>query len=93
MGLSFSVPNGQKVSSDAAAVGKTSYRMYPGDGETMAWVTSYGFLTGSASYVAYFRLKTSSNSSGGETARIAVEANGVTTQRSLKGTNFRVRDW
>lgn len=80
--------NGAPVSSDPAAVGGTAYRMYPGDGETMAWITSYGFLSGSASYVAYFRLKTSSAASGAETARIAVEANGVTTTRSLKGSDF-----
>ena len=47
--------NGERVN-DAAAWGGTAYRLYPGDGESFAWVDDWTFIKDTP-LVAYFRLK------------------------------------
>jgi hypothetical protein len=78
--------NGETVT-DAAAWGGSAYRMFDGDGETMAWVWTTEFIRNTP-FVAYVRLKVSSNTSTGEVARISVDGDSVPHQISLKGTDF-----
>lgn len=78
--------NGETIN-DAAAWGGSAYRMFDGDGETMAWVWTTEFIRDTP-FVAYVRLKVSNNSSAGEVARIAVDGDSVSRQISLKGTDF-----
>jgi hypothetical protein len=80
--------NGERVN-DAGAWGGTAYRLYPGDGETFAWVGDWKFTIKNTPLVAYFRLKVNDNSSSDEVARIAV-AGGPTEYGplTLRGTDF-----
>jgi len=84
--------NGERVN-DPTAWGGTAYRLYPGNGESSAWVWEYMFPIRDVPLVAYFRLKVSDNSSSGEVARISVR--GGDTEygpRSLRGTDFAARN-
>ena len=79
--------NGERVN-DPAAWGGTAYRLYPGDGESFAWVGDWKFIK-DVPMVAYFRLKVNDNTSGDEVARISVDGGGTTYgPLSLKGTDF-----
>jgi uncharacterized protein YkwD len=79
--------NGERVN-DAAAWGGTAYRLYPGDGESFAWVYDTSFIKNTP-MVAYFRLKVSDNTSSGEVARISVKGGAAEYgPRSLRGTDF-----
>lgn len=79
--------NGQPVN-DAAAWGGTAYRLYPGDGESFAWVYDTGFMKNTP-LVAYFRLKVNDNSSPSEVGRISVAGGGTEYGPiSLKGADF-----
>ena len=79
--------NGERVN-DAAAWGGTAYRLYPGDGESFAWVYDTAFIKDTP-LVAYFRLKVNNNTSSSEVARISVEGGGVEYGPiSLRGTDF-----
>jgi uncharacterized protein YkwD len=79
--------NGGRVN-DVAALGGTAYRLFPGDGESFAWVYDTGFITDTP-MTAYFRLKVNNNSSNDEVARISVQG-GPTEYGplSLQGTDF-----
>ncbi len=80
--------NGEPVD-DPAAQGGTSYRLYPGAGESFAWVTDWKFSIKDVPLVAYFRLKVNNNTSGGEVARIEVQGGPtIYGPLSLKGTDF-----
>lgn len=79
--------NGERVN-DPAAWGDTSYRLYPGDGESFAWVYDTGFIKNTP-MVAYFRLKVNNNTSGSEVARISIKGGGTEYGPiSLRGTDF-----
>ena len=79
--------NGEQIN-DAAAWGGTAYRMYPGNGESSAWVYDTGFIKDTP-MVAYFRLKVNNNTSAGEVARISVDGGGTQYgPLSLRGTDF-----
>jgi uncharacterized protein YkwD len=79
--------NGQHVT-DAAAWGGTAYHLYPGDGESFAWVYDWKFIK-DVPLTAYFRLKVNNNSSGSEVARISVKGGGTEYGPiSLRGTDF-----
>ena len=79
--------NGERVN-DAAAWGGTSYRLYPGDGESFAWVYDTTFIKDTP-MVAYFRLKVNDNTSSSEVARISVKGGGTEYgPLSLRGTDF-----
>jgi uncharacterized protein YkwD len=79
--------NGERVS-DAAAWGGTTYRLYPGDGESFAWVCDTTFIKNTP-LVAYFRLKVNDNTSSSEVARISVKGGGTEYgPLSLRGTDF-----
>ena len=79
--------NGEAIA-DANAWGGTTYRLFPGDGESFAWVYDTGFFK-ETPLVAYFRLKVNNNSSTSEVARISVKGGGVEYGPiSLKGTDF-----
>ncbi len=79
--------NGGSVS-DAAAWGGTAFRLYPGNGESFAWVYTTEFYK-DVPYVAYFRLKVNDNTSSAEVARISVKGGGTEYGlTSLKGTDF-----
>lgn len=67
--------NGERVD-DAAAWGGTAYRLYPGDGESFAWVWDTTFIKDTP-LVAYFRLKVNSNTSSDEVARVSVKGGGT----------------
>lgn len=75
--------NGELVN-DAAAWGGSAFRMYPGDGESSAWVWTTEF-TKDTPFVGYVRLKVSDNTSPNEVARISVTGGDTL---SLKGTDF-----
>ena len=53
--------NGERVN-DPAAWGGTSFRLYPGDGESFAWVYDTTFIKDTP-LTAYFRLKVNDNTS------------------------------
>jgi len=79
--------NGEQVS-DSGAKGGTAFRMWPGDGESSAWVWTTDFFK-STSFVAHVRLKVSDNSSTGEVARFIVNGGGTEYgPLCLKGTDF-----
>jgi hypothetical protein len=79
--------NGERVS-DPLAWGGTAYRLYPGDGESFAWVYDTTFIK-DVPLVAYFRLKVNNNTSSSEVARISVKGGGIEYgPLSLKGTSF-----
>jgi uncharacterized protein YkwD len=78
--------SGQTIN-DAAAWGGSAFRMDSGTGEAMSWIWTTEFIRNTP-FVAYVRLKVSSNASAGEVARIAVEGDSVAHQISLKGTDF-----
>ncbi len=81
--------NGGRVN-DAAAWGGTAFRLYPGNGESFAWVDTTSFIK-DVPLVAYVRLKVNDNSSPAEVARISVTGGGTEYgPRSLKGTDFSV---
>ena len=80
--------NGVRVN-DAAAWGGTAFRLYPGAGESFAWMTEWRFPVANVPLVAYFRLKVNNNLSNAEVARISVD--GGSTEYgplSLQGTDF-----
>lgn len=73
---------------DTAALGGTAYRLDPlPDYESTVWVWTSDFAP-KTPLLAYFRLKTSSNTSGDWVVRITVEANEVSTSREIKGSDF-----
>jgi len=79
--------NGERVS-DVAAWGGTAYRLYPGDGESFAWVWDTTFIKDTP-MMAYFRLKINDNTSNSEVARISVTGGGTEYgPLSLRGTDF-----
>jgi uncharacterized protein YkwD len=79
--------NGESVN-DPAAWGGTAYRLYPGAGESFAWVYDTTFIK-DMPMVAYFRLKVNSNTSSSEVARISVKGGGTEYgPLSLQGTDF-----
>jgi uncharacterized protein YkwD len=79
--------NGERVN-DPAASGGTSYRLYPGNGESYAWVYDTTFIKDTP-LVAYFRLKVNNNTSSSEVARISVKGGGTEYgPLSLRGTDF-----
>jgi uncharacterized protein YkwD len=79
--------NGERVN-DAAAWGGTAYRLYPGDGESFAWVYDTTFIKG-IPMTAYFRLKVNSNTSTGEVARVSISGGGAEYgPLSLRGVDF-----
>ena len=79
--------NGESIN-DVAAWGGTAYRLYPGNGESFAWVYDTGFIK-DAPMVAYFRLKVNDNTSSSEVARISVKGGGTEYgPLILHGTDF-----
>lgn len=79
--------NGRRVN-DADAWGGTSYRLYPGDGESFAWVYDTTFIK-DIPLVAYFRLKVNNNTSISEVARISVKGGGTEYgPLGLRGVDF-----
>ncbi len=83
--------NGERLS-DPAAWGGTAYRLYPGDGESFAWVYDTTFIKDTP-LVAYFRLKVNENTSTSEVARISVKGGGMEYgPLSLRGTDFTASD-
>jgi uncharacterized protein YkwD len=59
--------NGERLN-DGTALGGTAFRLYPGNGESSAWVWDTAFVK-DAPMVAYFRLKVNDNTSNSEVAR------------------------
>ena len=79
--------NGERIN-DATAWGGSAYRLYPGDGESFAWVYDTAFIKDTP-LVAYFRLKVNDNTSSSEVARISVLGGGTEHgPLSLRGTDF-----
>ncbi len=79
--------NGQSVD-DPAAWGGTAYRLYPGDGESSAWVWDTTFIK-DVPMTAYFRLKVNDNSSNSEVAHVTVKGGGTEYgPLSLSGNDF-----
>lgn len=79
--------NGERVN-DSAALGGTSFRLRPGDGESFAWVWTTEFFR-DVSFVGYFRLKVNDNTYSDEIARISVKGGGTEYGPiSLRGTDF-----
>jgi hypothetical protein len=79
--------NGEQVN-DAAAWGGTAYRLYPGDGESSAWVWDTTFIKDTP-MVAYFRLKVNNNTSNSEVARVTIHGGGTEYgPLSLRGVDF-----
>lgn len=79
--------NGERVD-DPSAWGGTAFRLYPGAGESSAWVWDTGFIKG-VPMVAYFRLKVNDNTSAGEVARVIVEGGNVEYgPLRLRGVDF-----
>ena len=79
--------NGERVN-DPAAWGNTAYRLYPGDGESFAWVYDTSFIK-DVPLVGYFRLKVNNNTSNNEVARISVTGGGTEYGPiTLRGTDF-----
>jgi hypothetical protein len=80
--------NGERVN-DAAALGGTAFRLYPGAGDSYAWVWTTQFVK-ETPLVAYVRLKVSDNSSPNPVAGFSVSGGGVTYgPLSLAGTAFQ----
>lgn len=79
--------NGERVN-DPSAWGGTAFRLYPGAGESSAWVWDTGFIKG-VPMVAYFRLKVNDNTSAGEVARVVVKGGDVEYgPLRLRGVDF-----
>lgn len=79
--------NGERVN-DTTAWGSTAFRLWPGNGESFAWVWTTEFFK-DIPLMAYFRLKVNDNTSGSEMARISVKGGGHEYgPLSLKGTDF-----
>jgi uncharacterized protein YkwD len=79
--------DGERVS-DPDAWGGTAYRLLPGRGETSAWVWDTAFIKDTP-MTAYIRLKTGSNVSNQEIARVTVKGGGVEYgPRRLRGVDF-----
>jgi uncharacterized protein YkwD len=79
--------NGERLS-DPAAWGGTAYRLYPGAGESSAWVYDTAFVKDTP-MMAYFRLKVNSNTTNSEVARISVNGGGTEYgPLSLRGIDF-----
>lgn len=79
--------NGERVN-DSDALGGTAFRLYPGNGESNAWVWTTEFIK-DMPMVAYVRLKVNNNSSGSEVARFSVSGGGVDYgPLSLRGIDF-----
>lgn len=79
--------NGVRVN-DTAALGGTAFRLYPGNGESNAWVWTTEFIK-STPMVAYVRLKVNNNSSTSEVARFGISGGGVEYgPLSLRGIDF-----
>jgi hypothetical protein len=79
--------NGEPVN-DAAAWGGTALRLYPGDGESKAWVWTTEFYKDTP-LTAYVRLKVNDNTSTSEVARFSINGGGTTYGPiSLNGTDF-----
>lgn len=79
--------NGERVN-DPAAWGGTAYRLYPGDGESFAWVWDTTFIKDTP-LVAYFRLKVNRNTDNSEVARLSIKGGGTEYgPLSLRGTDF-----
>ncbi len=76
--------NGGSVRDDSAS-GRSTFQL--NSKESSAWAYTTSFFP-DAPLIAYFRIKTSSNSSPNEVARFQVEANGVAKVIQLKGTDF-----
>lgn len=80
--------NGERVN-DPSAWGGTAYRLYPGNGESSAWVWDTTFIKDTP-MVAYVRLKVNSNASGSEVARFSVTGGGTQYgPLSIRGTDFK----
>jgi uncharacterized protein YkwD len=79
--------NGERIN-DPSAWGGTAYRLYPGNGESSAWVWDTTFIKDTP-MVAYVRIKVSSNTSGSEVARFSVTGGGTQYgPLSIRGTDF-----
>ncbi len=79
--------NGERVS-DPAAWGGTAFRLYPGAGESNAWVWTTEFFK-EYPLTAYVRLKVDDNTSTEEVARFSIVGGGTTYGLlSIKGTVF-----
>ena len=75
--------NGE-LSSDAAAWDGSAFRMFPGNGESSAWIWTTEFIKDTP-FTGYVRLKVSDNTSPNEVARISVTGGG---EVKLRGTDF-----
>ncbi|MBN1656844.1 MAG: CAP domain-containing protein [Anaerolineae bacterium] len=83
--------NGERVQ-DAAAWGGTAYRLYPGAGESFAWVWDTTFIQ-DIPLVAYFRLKVNNNTSSHEVARVSVLGGGTEYgPLTIRGTDLAAPD-
>jgi len=79
--------NGERVS-DATAWGGTAFRLYPGNGESNAWVWTTEFFK-DIPLTAYVRLKVNDNTATAEVARFSIVGGGTTYgPLNLKGTDF-----
>jgi uncharacterized protein YkwD len=79
--------NGERIN-DTLAWGGTTYRLYPGNGESFAWVWDTEFIKDTP-LIAYFRLKVNDNTSRSEVARISVKGGGTEYgPLTLRGTDF-----
>lgn len=79
--------NGERVD-DEMAWGGTAYRLYPGSGESSAWVWDTTFFKDTP-LMAYVRLKVNNNKSRDEVARISVTGGGTEYgPLRLHGTDF-----
>ena len=83
--------NGEPVN-DSTAWGGTAYRLYPGAGESSAWVWDTTFIK-DIPLVAYVRLKVNDNTSSSEVARFSIQGGGtVYGPLSIRGTDFAAPD-
>ncbi len=79
--------NGEQIR-DATAIGGTAFRLYPGNGESYAWVWTTNFIK-DVPLVAYFRLKINANTSPDEVGRISIAGGGTNYgPLVLRGTDF-----
>ena len=79
--------NGERVN-DPDAVGGTAFRLFPGSGESSAWVYDTSFYKG-IPMVAYVRLKVNDNTSSDEVARFQISGGGTTYgPLRIRGTDF-----
>ncbi len=79
--------NGERVT-DPDAWGGTAFRLFPGNGESSAWIWDTTFIKDTP-FVAYLRLKVNRNTSSGEVARVSVKGGGTEYgPLRLRGTDF-----